>query len=89
MVARQSTCTLRISPERRRSCAYEPSRASSCAEAPAERAICAPLPGSISMQCTVVPTGMLRSGSVLPALMGASTPDTSCAPALTPLGAST
>ena len=28
----------------------------------------APLPGFISMQCTVEPTGMLRSGRVLPAL---------------------
>ena len=45
--------------------------------APAERAICAPLPGSISTQWIVVPTGMLRSGSVLPALIGASEPDMS------------
>src|SRR5437868_1127003 len=71
MVARQSMCTLRISPERSLSCAYEPSRASTCTCAPAERASCAPLPGCISTQCTSVPIGMLRSGSVLPALIGA------------------
>src|SRR5947208_16625296 len=41
MVARQSICTLRISPERSLSCAYEPSRASTCTCAPAERATCA------------------------------------------------
>src|SRR5437870_11511747 len=29
--------------------------------------ICAPLPGIISTQCTMVPTGILRSGSALPA----------------------
>ena len=74
IVARQFTCTRRISPERRRSCAYSPSRASSCTPAPAARAICAPLPGIISTQCTVVPTGMLRSGSALPVLIGASEP---------------
>jgi hypothetical protein len=44
------------------------------ADVPAERAICAPLPGSISTQWMVVPTGMLRIGSVLPALIGASEP---------------
>src|SRR5204863_2529126 len=48
IVARQSMCTLRISPERNLSCAYEPSRASTCTPAPAERASCAPLPGIIS-----------------------------------------
>src|SRR3546814_363170 len=62
MVARHSAGTRRISPERRRSVAYTPSRATSCTPAPAARAICAPLPGFISMQCTVEPTGMLRSG---------------------------
>ena len=80
-------CTLRISPERRRTCAYVPSRASSIADVPAERAICAPLPGSISMQWMVVPTGMLRMGSVLPALMGASLPLISAVPTDTPFGA--
>src|SRR5258706_7860679 len=74
IVARQFTCTRRISPERMRSCAYSPSRARSCTPAPAARAICAPLPGIISTQCTVVPTGMLRSGSALPDLIGASEP---------------
>jgi hypothetical protein len=39
------------------------------------------------MQCTVVPTGMLRSGSALPDLIGASAPDSSCVPAVRPLGA--
>src|SRR5574339_575322 len=49
-----------------------PSRARNCTPAPAERAICAPLPGCISMQWIVVPTGMLRSGSVLPGLIAAA-----------------
>ena len=48
--------------------------ATNWAEAPAERASCAFLPGRISMQCTVAPTGMFRSGSVLPTLIGASRP---------------
>ena len=74
IVARQLTCTLRISPERSRNCAYSPSRASSCTEVPAARAICAPLPGSISTQWMVVPTGMFLSGSALPNLIGASAP---------------
>ena len=87
MTARQSTCTLRISPERSRSCAKMPSRASSWTDAPAERAICAPLPCCISTQCTVVPTGMFRSGRQLPGLMPASMPDMSCVPTATPRGA--
>ena len=66
-----------------------PSRAISVTEVPAERAICAPLPGSISTQWIVEPTGMLRIGSVLPALIGASEPDISVAPASTPRGAMT
>jgi len=36
-VARQSRCTLRISPLGRRTCAHSPSFAMSCAETPAER----------------------------------------------------
>ena len=40
-------------------------------EVPAERASCA-LPGIISTQCTIVPTGILRNGKALPALIGAS-----------------
>ena len=79
--------TARISPERRRRVAYTPSRATSCTPAPAARAICAPLPGFISMQCTVEPTGMLRSGRVLPALIGASRPAITWSPAFRPFGA--
>jgi hypothetical protein len=48
-----------------------PSRAIKVTDVPAERAICAPLPGSISTQWIVEPTGILRIGSVLPALIGA------------------
>jgi hypothetical protein len=84
-VARQSTCTLRISPERRRSWRSAFARLQ-LHRAPAARAICAPLPGIISTQCIVVPTGMLRSGSALPGLIGASAPD-HLAPDHTPLGA--
>jgi hypothetical protein len=54
---------------------------------PAERAICAPLPGNISTQWIVEPTGMLRIGSVLPALIGASEPLTRVAPTSSPRGA--
>ncbi len=43
--------------------------------APAERAICAPLPTRISMQWMVEPIGILRKGSTLPGLIGASCPD--------------
>ena len=57
------------------------------APALAARAICAPLPGFISMQCTVEPTGMLRSGSVLPARIGASRPAITWSPAFRPFGA--
>ena len=49
-----------------------PSRATSCTDAPALRTICAPLPGRSSTQWTTLPTGMLRSGRALPALIGAS-----------------
>jgi len=45
------------------------------------------LPGSISTQWIVEPTGMLRIGSVLPALIGASAPDSSDAPTSSPRGA--
>ena len=53
-------------------------------EVPAARDSCAPLPGSISTQQIVVPTGMLRRGNVLPVLIGASAPEISCMPAVTP-----
>ena len=49
-----------------------PSFASSCTEAPAERANFAPPPGRSSMAWIVVPTGMLRSGRLLPGLMSAA-----------------
>ena len=41
---------------------------------PAERAILAPPPGRSSMAWTTVPTGMLRSGRLLPGLMSALGP---------------
>ena len=56
-------------------------------DVPAERAIWAPLPGSSSMQWMIEPTGMLRIGSVLPALIGASAPDTTVEPTSRPRGA--
>src|SRR3569623_32001 len=59
----------------------------SCTPAPALRASWAPRPGFISTQWTVVPTGMLRSGRQLPALIGASLALISFAPASTPFGA--
>src|SRR5579884_1182351 len=79
-VARQRTSTLRISPEGMRSWAYGPSLATSCTLAPADRAIFAPPPGRSSMACTVVPTGMLRSGRLLPGLMSAPGPDSTLSP---------
>jgi hypothetical protein len=54
--------------------------ATSCAELPAERAIFAPPPGRSSMQWIVVPTGMLRSGRLLPGLMSAFGPASTVAP---------
>ena len=42
------------------------------------------MPGFISMLCTTVPSGMLRSGRALPGLIGASMPLCTSAPALTP-----
>jgi hypothetical protein len=56
-------------------------------DVPAERAICAPLPGIISTQWMMEPTGMLRIGSVLPALIGASAPDRTVEPTSRPRGA--
>src|SRR4051812_33101797 len=73
-VARQRTSTLRISPEGIRSWANRPSRATSWTLVPAERAILAPPPGRSSIACTTVPTGMLRSGRLLPGLMSALGP---------------
>jgi hypothetical protein len=74
IVARQRTSTLRISPEGIRSWAYGPSLATSCTLRPAERAILAPPPGRSSIAWTTVPTGMLRSGRLLPGLMSALAP---------------
>ena len=44
---------------------------------------------SPAMQWIVEPTGMLRSGSTLPGLIGESTPDCSTSPSATPRGAIT
>src|SRR4051795_10734975 len=79
-VARQRTSTLRISPDGIRSCAYGPSLATSWTLEPAERAILAPPPGRSSMQWIVVPTGMWRSGRLLPVLMSAAGPDSIMVP---------
>src|SRR5687767_15891456 len=87
IVARQRTSTKRISPDGRRSVARLPSRATSWAELPAERAIFAPPPGRSSTQWIVVPTGMLRSGRLLPGLMSALGPDSTAVPWVRPLGA--
>src|ERR1700752_300925 len=51
---------------------------------PAERAIWPPLPGLSSTLCTSVPVGMFSSGSALPALMSASTPDWTTGPSRPP-----
>ena len=64
-----------------------PSLAISWTLAPAERAILAPAPGFSSIACTTVPTGMLRSGSALPARISASGPDIRRSPCFTPSGA--
>src|ERR687889_2305385 len=86
-VARQRTSTNRISPDGMRRVAREPSLATSCAELPAERAIFAPPPGRSSMQWIVVPTGMLRSGRLLPGLMSALAPASIAVPWPMPWGA--
>src|SRR3954449_1750528 len=87
MVARQRTSTLRISPEGIRSWAKRPSRATSWTLVPAERAIFAPPPGRSSMACTTVPTGMLRSGRLLPGLMSAVGPHSTVSPCFSRAGA--
>src|SRR3954463_4359180 len=86
-VARQRPATLRISPDGIRSVARVPSRATSWAEMPADRAILAPPPGRISTQWIVVPTGMLRSGRLLPGLMSARTPPSTVMPCRRSFGA--
>src|SRR4051794_9867447 len=86
-VARQRTSTKRISPEGMRSVAREPSRATSWALMPAERAILAPPPGRSSIAWIVVPTGMWRSGRLLPVLMSALAPDSTSAPCRRSFGA--
>src|SRR5205085_1150550 len=86
-VARQRMSTLRTSPDGSRSWAYGPSFATSWTLAPAERAILAPPPGRSSIACTVVPVGMLRSGSALPGLMSADGPASTTSPCDRPRGA--
>src|SRR6188474_1599438 len=81
-VARQRTSTLRISPEGRRSWAYLPSRATSWMDEPAERASLAPPPGRSSTAWMTVPSGMLRSGRLLPGLMSAPGPFSTRSPCL-------
>ena len=85
--ARQRTSTLRISPDGIRSCAKAPSLATSCTLEPAERAIFAPPPGRSSMACSTVPTGMLRSGRLLPGLMSARGPHSTVSPWRSRVGA--
>ena len=78
------------------SCALRPSAdaaARRCLRAPAASPRCRPSArsarpcrGSISMQWMIEPTGMLRIGSVLPALIGASAPDNTVAPTSRPRG---
>ena len=71
IVARQSTSTIRISPEGSRSVAYVPSFATSWIAVPAERPSWPPRPGVSSTLWTVVPVGMLASGRQLPGAMSA------------------
>ena len=49
---------------------------------------CGLAPGFISIACTTEPTGMLRIGIALPALIGDCVPDCTWSPAFRPLGAS-
>src|SRR5215218_8503974 len=79
-VARQRTSTIRTSPDGIRRVAIRPSLATSWTLAPAERAIFAPPPGRSSTACTVEPTGMLRSGRLLPTLMSAAGPFSTIVP---------
>src|SRR6266702_2882769 len=85
-VARQRTSTSLISPDGMRRCALVPSLASNWTPAPAERAIFAPPPGRISIACTTVPVGTLRSGRQLPGLMSARGPFSTSSPWLRPCG---
>src|SRR5699024_2806224 len=86
-VARQRASTLRISPEGIRNCAKRPYFGTSCTDEPADRAILAPPPGRISTACSTVPTGMLRRARLLPGLMSAPGPASTCAPCLRFCGA--
>jgi len=72
MVAMQSSCTRRVSPEGSFSSAMPPSLETNCACEPADRAICPPLPGFNSMLWTMVPAGIFFKGRALPNRMSAS-----------------
>src|SRR4029450_6355230 len=89
IVALQAASTRRVSPEGRRSVAILPSLAMTGMLVPAEGAKRGPPPGLSSTACTVVPTGMFRSGSELPGRTSAPSPDISPSPTRGPLGART
>ena len=87
IVAMQSTCTWRTSPEGSFTCAYSPSFATSCAAAPALRTSWPPLPLRSSRLWIMVPAGIAFSGSALPGRMSALSPVAIAWPTFSPSGA--
>ena len=71
IVARQRTSTMRISPDGMRSCAYEPSLATSWMRGAGRAGDLRAAAGPQLDRVDTVPTGMLRSGRLLPGLMSA------------------
>ena len=87
MVATQSACTWRTSPEGSFTWAYSPSFATSWAAAPALRTSWPPLPRRSSRLWIMVPAGIILSGRALPGRMSAASPATTVCPTFSPSGA--
>src|SRR5579871_5461357 len=86
MVAWHVSRMRRVSPDGRRTWAYLPSFAINCAPTPAERTNCPPLPRCSSTLWMVVPTGMARSGRLLPGRMSAVSLAMIESPSFKPMG---
>ena len=74
-VARQSDSTLRISPERRRSVAVSTITSNQLSRCTRRTCDLTHLYQASAQRVTTLPTGMLRSGIELPALIGAHPPE--------------
>ena len=87
MVALQSWLIMRTSPEGMRIWTYLPSFAISWPQLPAERIIWEPRPGLISTLWSTVPSGMARSGRLLPGRMSTASPEMTVSPTFMPTAA--